>query len=93
MKSAVSPDLFGNGLLVLLHQVGLEGVGLFAFAPDDLLFFFRVFDGVDGGELFVGDADCCYGGGEYGAVGVGEEEDGLFGVVDVGDRRGRGGLC
>src|SRR5271168_166032 len=78
------PDLVGDGRLVLLHQVGLEGVGLFAFAPDDLFFFFRVFNGVDGREFFVGDVDGGDGGGEYGAVGVGEEEDGLFRVVDVG---------
>ena len=29
--------------------------------------------------------DCGYGGGECGAVGVGEEEDRFFAVVDVGD--------
>jgi hypothetical protein len=79
------PDLFRDGGLVLLHQVGLEGVGLFAFSPDDLFFFFGLFDGVDGGEFFVGDVDGGYGGGKQDPVGVGEEEDGLFGVVDVGD--------
>jgi hypothetical protein len=50
--------------LVLLHQVGLEDVGLFAFAPDDVFFFLRVFDGEDSGEFFVGDVDGGYGGGE-----------------------------
>ena len=65
---------------------------MFAFAPDDVFLFFGVFDGVDGGEFFVGDVDGGYGGGEDGAVGVSEEEDGLFDVVDVGRRRGRGGL-
>ncbi len=79
------PDIFRDGLPILLHQVGLEGVGLLAFAPDDLFFLFGVLDGVDGGEFFVGDADGGYGGGEYSAVGVSEEEDGLFCVVDVGD--------
>jgi hypothetical protein len=58
---------------------------VFAFAPDDLLFFLRVFDGVDGGEIFLDDVYSGYGGGQEGAVGVGEEEDWLFGVVDVGD--------
>ena len=71
----------------------MKVLACFAFAPDDLLFFgFGVFDGEDGGEFFVGDVDGGYGGGEDGAVGVGEEEDGLGGVVDVGRRRGRGGL-
>ena len=34
------PDLVGDRGLVLLHQVGLEGVGVFAFAPDDVFPFF-----------------------------------------------------
>ncbi len=63
----------------------MKVLALLAFAPDDLFLFLRVFDGVDGGEFFVGDVDGGYGGGEEGAVGVGEEEDGFFGVVDVGD--------
>ncbi len=50
-----------------------------------MFFFFGVFDGVDGGEFFVGDVDRGYSGGEHGSVGVGEEEDGFVGVVDVGD--------
>ena len=75
------PDFFGDGLLVLLHQVRLEGI---VFAPDDFLLLLGVFDGVDGGQVFVSDVDCGYGGGERGAVGVGEEEDGLGVVVDVG---------
>ena len=79
------PDFVGNGSLVLLHQVGLEGVGVFAFAPDDLFFLFRLLDGVDGGEFFVGDVDSGYGGGEEGPVWMGEEEDGFGDVVDVGD--------
>ncbi len=69
------------GCLVLLHQVRLEGV---VFAPDDLFVLLGVFDGVDGGQLFVGDVDGGYGGGEDGVVGVGEEEDGFGVVVDVG---------
>src|SRR6266478_7237040 len=36
------PDLIRDWGLVLLHQVGLEGVGILAFAPDDLFFFLRV---------------------------------------------------
>ncbi len=44
------------------------------------------------GSSLVGDVDGGDGGGEGGLVGVGEEEDGLGGVVDVGRRRGRGGL-
>ena len=56
----------------------------FAFAPDDVFFLFGVFDGVDGGEFFVGDVDGGYGGGEDGFVGVGEEEDGFVDVVDMG---------
>ena len=47
-------------------------------------FFSESFDGVDGGEFFVGDVDGGCGGGEDGAVGVGEEEDGFFDVVYVG---------
>ena len=50
-----------------------------------VFFFFRLFDGVDGGEFFVGDVDGGDGGGKHGAVRVREEEDGLFDVVDVGD--------
>jgi hypothetical protein len=80
----VLPDLVGDGRLVLLHQVSLEGVGVFAFAPDNVFFLFRIFDGVNGGQFFVGDVDSGDSGGEYGAVGMGEQEDGLFGVVDVG---------
>ena len=65
------PDLVGDWLLVLLHEVGLEGVGVLTFAPDDLFFFFGVLDREDGGEFFVGDVDRGDGGGEYGPVGVG----------------------
>ncbi len=84
MKSAFSQTSSGTVVWSVLHQVGLEGVGVLAFSPDDLFFFFRLFDGVDGGELFVGDVDGGDGGGEDGAVGVGEQEDGFFDVVDVG---------
>ena len=74
------PDLVGDGLPVLLHQVGFEGV---VFAPDDLFLLLGFFDGVDGGQHFVGDVDGGYGGGEGGFVWVGEEEDGFGVVVDV----------
>src|SRR5216683_1234061 len=75
------PDFVGDGLLVLLHEIRFEGV---VFAPDDLGLLLGVFDGVDGGELFVGDVDGGYGGGKDGAIAMGEEEDGLGVVVDVG---------
>src|SRR5260370_6143367 len=55
------PDLFGDRGLVLLHQVGFEGVGLFAFSPDDLFFFLLVIDGVDGWAFFVADVARGYG--------------------------------
>jgi len=56
------------GLVALL---GLEGAC------------FGVFDGEDAGVGFVLDFDGGYGGGEEGFVLVGEEEDGLVGMVDV----------
>ena len=74
------PDLVGDRLLILLHEIRFEGV---VFAPNDLLLLLGVFDGVDGGEHFVVDVDSGYGGGECGFVGVGEEEDGFGVVVDV----------
>ncbi len=65
------PYLVRNGGPVLLHQEGLEGVGGFAFSPDDLFFLLGLLDGVDGRELFVGDVDGGDGGWEDGSVGVG----------------------
>ena len=88
----VLPDL-GRGLAaVLLHEVGFEGVGVGAVlvAPDDVGVVagvggaFGVFDGEDAGEFVVGDVDGAEGGEECGFGGVGEKEDGLFGVIDVG---------
>ena len=52
-----------------------------------LSFFSDSFDGVDGGEFFVGDVDRGDGGGEHGSVGVGEQEDRFFDVIDVGEAR------
>ena len=75
-----------------LHQVSFEDVCLrgvlgvlLGGCPDGGgVGCFGLFDGEDAGELLVGDVDGGDGGGEDGAVGVGEEEDGLVGVVDVG---------
>ena len=61
----------------------LEDVSGLAFAPDDLFFCQAVFHGEDGGKRIVGDLDSGYRNGKALAVRVGNEKDGLFGVIDV----------
>ena len=67
--------------VAVLEVEGFEGI---VFAPDDFLEREGVFDGEDGGLGGVGDGDGGDGGSEGVSVGVGEEQDGLFGVVDAG---------
>ena len=85
-------DLVEVGCCAGLHEVGLEdvflrgvvGVVLSGLPDGGGVGGFGLFDGEDAGEFFVGDFDGGDGGGEDGAVGVREEEDGFVGVVDVG---------
>ena len=63
----------------------MKVLGAAPVAPDKVVAFLRLLDGVDAGHgVVVVDADAGDGSGKGGAIGVGQEEDGFGYMVDVG---------